>query len=327
MKATMYWKGMRTTIRSLTKSCKTCQTNKNWKLKYGHLPSKTVITVPWRALCIDLIGPYTLKSKDGTIIDFMALTMINPATSWFEVVELPLVRRLKTITVNGKESSIIEEIIDKTSERIARLVNKTWLSRYPRCCYIIYDNGSKFKLNFEYLCETYGIKRKPTTVKNPQANAILERLHQVLGQMLRTSELNMAETIPDDVHVFLDNAAWAVCSTYHTVLRASPGAAIFGCDMLFDIPFIANWNKIGDYRQRQTDLSAARKNSKRVNYDYKVGNKVLVTQEGILRKAESPYSKEPWTITTVHTNETIRIQCRTQSERINIRRVVPFIDE
>ena len=158
----------------------------------------------------------------------MALTMINPATSWFEVVELPLIRQLKTITVDGKESSIVEEIFDKTSERIAWLVNKMWLSRYPRCRYIIYNNGSEFKLNFEYLCTTYGIKHKPTTIKNPQANAILEHLHQVLAQMLRTSELDIAETItPDDVNVFLDNAAWAVCSTYHTVIKASPGAAIF----------------------------------------------------------------------------------------------------
>jgi hypothetical protein len=125
MKATMYWKAMCITIRSLTKSCKTCQTNKKQKLKYGHLPSKITITVPWRALCVDLIGPYTLKGKDGTIIDFMALTMIDPATSWFKVVELPLVRKQKTITINSKESSIIEEIFDKTSEHIARLVNKT----------------------------------------------------------------------------------------------------------------------------------------------------------------------------------------------------------
>jgi hypothetical protein len=274
MKATMYWKEMRTMIWSLTKSCKTCQTNKKRKLKYGHLPSKTVITVPWRALCVDFIGPYTRKGKDGTIIDFMALTMIGPTTSWFEVVELPLVRRLNTITVNGKESSIVEEISDKTSERIARLVNKTWLSRYPRCHYIIYNNGSEFKLNFEYLCETYGIKRKPTTIKNPQVNAILECLHEILGQMLRTSKLDMAETItPDDVNVFLDNAAWAICSTYHTVLETSPGVAIFGRDMLFDIPFIADWNKIGDYRQRQTYLDTACINSKRVNYDYKVGTR------------------------------------------------------
>jgi hypothetical protein len=203
-----------------------------------------------------------------------------------------------------------------------------WLSRYPRCCYIIYDKGSEFKLNFEYLYETYGIEHKPTTIKNPQANAILECSHQVLGQMLRTSELDIAETIcPYDVDVFLDNMAWAIHSTYHTVLKASPGVAIFGQDMLFDIPFIANWNKIGDYRQRQIDLSTARKNSKQVDYDYKVGSKVLLTQEGILRKAESPYSKEPWTITTSHTNGTIRIQHGTQSERLNIRRVIHFIDE
>jgi hypothetical protein len=63
-------------------------------------------------------------------------------------------------------------------------------------------------------------------------------------------------------------------------------------NMLFDILFVADRHKIGDYRQCQTDLNMARKNSKRVDYDYKVGDKVLLSQEGILRKAESPYSKK-----------------------------------
>jgi hypothetical protein len=72
----------------------------------------------------------------------------------------------------------------------------------------MYNNGSEFKLNFEYLCESYGIKRKLTTIKNPQANAILEHVHQVLTQMSRTAEIDMAESvIPNDVNVFLDNAA------------------------------------------------------------------------------------------------------------------------
>ena len=62
---------------------------------------------------------------------------------------------------------------------ISTLVNKTWFSRYPCCQYIIYDIGSEFKLNFKALCDSYGIKRKPTSVKNPQANAILEHVHQV----------------------------------------------------------------------------------------------------------------------------------------------------
>ena len=97
--------------------------------------------------------------------------------------------------------------------------------------------------------------------------------------------------------------------------------------MLFDIPFVADWHKIGDYKQRQTDRSNIRENNKCIDYDYKVGDKVLIRKDGILRKAESIWKKEPRTITTVHTNGTIRIQCGTKSERINIRRVTPFSEE
>jgi hypothetical protein len=75
----------------------------------------------------------------------------------------------------------------------------------------------------------YGIKHKPTSVKNPQATAILERIHAVLGNMLRTSKLDMVELVKaSDINVFLSDAAWAVRSTYHTMLKASPDAAIFG---------------------------------------------------------------------------------------------------
>jgi hypothetical protein len=69
--------------------------------------------------------------------------------------------------------------------------------------------------------------------------------------MLRISEQDMADSVsPDDVDVFLDNAAWAIRSTYHTVLKASPGAAIFGRDMLFDIRSLPTGTKlenIGNY--------------------------------------------------------------------------------
>jgi hypothetical protein len=158
----------------------------------------------------------------------MALTMIDPASSWFEIPELPAVEQLRQHTVNGKELRIADEIFDKTLEQIAKLVNKTWLFRYPRCHFLMYDNGSEFKLHFKYLCESYSITCKLTTVKNPQANGILEHVHKILGQMLCTAELDMADSVtPDDVDVFLDNTAWAICSTCHTVLKASPGAAIF----------------------------------------------------------------------------------------------------
>jgi hypothetical protein len=99
-----------------------------------------VISTPWEALCVDLIGPYTLKGKDGLSKDFMALTMIDPASSWLEVVELPTISGLMIKKVSGKEKVIKEEIFDKSSDQISRLVNKIWLCRYPRCQYFIYDN-------------------------------------------------------------------------------------------------------------------------------------------------------------------------------------------
>ena len=335
LRAAMYWTNMRNTVRKYVKNCKSCQINKRRSQKYGHLPTKLVIMKPWEALCVDLIGPYTLKGKDGSEIDFMCLTLIDPASSWFEIVELPVAQTTTPTDFKGKkgtrahkQTKATDAYFDKSSAMISSLVNKTWFSRYPRCQYIIYDNGSEFKLHFEALCDSYGIKRKPTSVKNPQANAILERVHQVFMSMLRTAEIDMADSVaPEDIDTFLTNASWAIRSTYHTVLKASPGAAIFGRDMLFDIPFLADWNKIGDFRQHQTDRNTERENKTRVDYDYKIGDKVLIRKDGILRKSESRYDSDPWTITSVHTNGTIRVQRGSKSERINIRRVTPFFEE
>jgi len=100
----------------------------------------------------------------GSSTNFMALTMIDlDRFQHFELVELPTIYILIT---NGKERTIEEKSSIKSSDRIARLVDKIWLCIYPRCRYLIYDTGSEFKLHFE-------TQRKPTTIKNPKANAIL----------------------------------------------------------------------------------------------------------------------------------------------------------
>ncbi len=136
------------------------------------------------------------------------------------------------------------EIFDKTSAQVSNLVYKCWFSRYPRCCYMIYNNGSEFILHFHALCKTYGVKHKLASIKNPQANAILEGIHAVFTIMLCTDELNMAELVnASDINIFLADAAWAICSTHNTVLKASPGTAIFGQDMLFDIPLTGRYLK------------------------------------------------------------------------------------
>jgi len=79
--------------------------------------------------------------------------------------------------------------------------------------------------------------------------------------MLCNSEIDMTDSVdPEDLDDFVSNASWVSCSTYHTVLESSSGAAVFGIDMLFDIPYLADWHK-----------NTARKNARRAEYDYVVG--------------------------------------------------------
>ncbi len=86
----------------------------------------------WEYLCVDLIGPHTLRGKDKSEIDFMCLTMIDPASSWFEIVEFPVADHVPTEPVK-KDGKTKEAYFDKSSFMISHLVNKCWFSRYPRC--------------------------------------------------------------------------------------------------------------------------------------------------------------------------------------------------
>jgi hypothetical protein len=173
-------------------------------------------------------------------------------------------------------------------------VYKIWFSRYPCCRYLIYDSRSEFKHHFHTLCKTYGIKRKPTSVKKPQANVILERIHAAFTNMLCTAELNMAELVKaSDIDVFLSDTTWAICSTHHTVLKASPGAAKFGQNMHFGILFIADWKKIGEHRQWPTDHDTAHENKAGLTMITKLVRKYLYGMTVYSAKQNPAISKTP----------------------------------
>ena len=85
----------------------------------------------------------------------------------------------------------ISEIPDKTSARISQIFNNAWLSRYPTPRKVIFDNRNEFKKDFLPLLRDFCIKPTPTTIKNLLANSILERIHQGLGNILRTKDLKI----------------------------------------------------------------------------------------------------------------------------------------
>ena len=77
--------------------------------------------------------------------------------------------------------------------------------------------------------EDYGIKVKAASVRNPQANAIIERIHQTIGNIVRTFELQDNYLDEDDPFAgVLSAAAFAVRATYHTTLQKTPGQLVFG---------------------------------------------------------------------------------------------------
>jgi hypothetical protein len=150
-----------------------------------------------------------------------------------------------------------------SSDCIAELVNKTWLcSRYPRCHHLLHDNGSKFKLHFNYFCKSYGIKCKPNTAKFLQENAILGCVHKVLLQMQYTTEIDMAKSItPNDVDVILDKCSMGNLLYLSYSTQSLARCSHFWTRQLFDIPFMVDWHKIGEHRQSLTDRINQRKNN------------------------------------------------------------------
>ena len=304
MAATLYWDNMETDVSKFIKTCSTCQRFKKSKKKYGKLPPKEVTMTPWETVCIDLIGPYTVTDRSGNDRILNAMTFVDPATGWFEITEIP----------------------DKTSARISQIFNSTWLARYPRPRKVIFDNGNEFKKDFLPLLRDFSIKPTPTTIKNPQANAILERVHQVLGDMLRTKNLQQYDfDALDPWSDILASVAWAIRSTHHSTLKASPAQLVFNRDMLLNIKFIADWETIRLRKQKDVDRNNERENSLRVDHDYHIGDKVLVTDNDIHRKLNCP-TKGPYNIIQVYTNGTVRVQKGAVTERINIRRCTPYTE-
>ena len=93
---------------------------------------------------------------------------------------------------------------------------------------------------------------KPITTRNPQANAIVERVNQASGNMIRSFELYDNDRIDDDDpwSGILATVA-AVRSTYSTTTQATPMQLVFGRDAIINTKFIADWDYI---RQRKQNI-------------------------------------------------------------------------
>jgi hypothetical protein len=96
--------------------------------------------------------------------------------------------------------------------------------------------------------------------------------------------------------------------------------------MVLPIKFMADWGEIEQQRQKEMGRNNRRKNASRINYHYKVGDKILLKKPGKhLRKLEAPRTG-PHTVTAIYTSGTVRIQKGEVNERVNIRRLFPYFE-
>jgi hypothetical protein len=78
----------------------------------------------------------------------------------------------------------------------------------------------------------------------------------------------------------LSSAAYAIRSTFHNTLNATPGKMCFGRDMVLPINFVADWGATEQQSQKELVRKNNRDNSSRINHDYKVGDKLLMKKPG-----------------------------------------------
>ena len=150
---------------------------------------------------------------------------------------------------------------------------------------------------------------KVISTRNPQANAIVERAHQTLGNLIRTLEVQDNPYLdPDDPWSgLLSAAAFALRSTYHTTLRATPGQLVFGRDMVLNIQHKADWTAIKARKQQLIRKNNQIENSKRIPYTYHMGDQVML-ESHCANKYEQPFIG-PYVVRQVNTNGTVRA-CR-----------------
>ena len=70
--------------------------------------------------------------------------------------------------------------------------------------------------------------------------------------------------------------AFAVQYMYHRTKQQSPGQIVFCRDMILTINHVLDWRYICQRKQAKIDKDAIRENTTRINYDYKVGDQVLI---------------------------------------------------
>ena len=127
------------------------------------------------------------------------------------------------------------------------------------------------------------ITAKPSTFGNSMSNTVLERIHQLIGNLVRTFNISTKPYVDknDPWSGILDTAEFVISSTTNRKKIYSPGKLIFGRDMIITIKHTVYWELIIQRKRTKTNKDNIHKNRHRVGYEYIVGDDVMLTNHAI----------------------------------------------
>ena len=213
--------------------------------------------------------------------------MIDPATGWFEIAEIP----------------------NKRADEIANILECVWFTRYPWPTEVRMDRGKEFAAEVAAtLKDVYGFARKIITTRNPQSNGIIERIHQVVGDMIRTRDIRSRDDLPESSPWLgvLSAVRDAVRCIVHTTTQATPTQLAFGRDALLNISFEADWQCIKARKQHRIIQNNKAENAKRREHTYHPGDEVMIKTDPS-RKLEGERWTGPYTVSVVYDNGTLQL--------------------
>ena len=154
-------------------------------------------------------------------------------------------------------------------------------------------------------------------------------MHQVLNRIVAVAkdEINPQDLLFHDEGI-VSACAFAMRATVHTTTQATPVQLVFHRDAIHNIGYEPDWKYIRDRKQKRILQNNSKENSRRVPYNYEVGQRVKVQQDKSNKHGGHRY-EGPFTVTSVHNNGTVTLQRSTPSggvveETWNIRNIHPY---
>ena len=179
--------------------------------------------------------------------------MIDPATGWIG----------------------IYFVAETRADLVANQKDLAWLTRYPLPNIINIHRGKELLAKFKtMIANNYGILCNSISIRNPQANAIVERVHQTIGNIIHTfiiQEMDLDNKSPWEG--ILSSTMFAIQSTVHTTSQHTPSQLVFGLDAMLNINQEANWQLIKQHKQVVINKGNQKETSGKQSHEYHTRDK------------------------------------------------------